>query len=320
MANSKHSRRGFITKAGMVGAGASIFAQPLGAQSGPGAAASASMSKGARFRASLAKGQPIVLPVVTSVLLARLTEMEGFQGAFMGGSGMAAHNALPNSSIQTITEVIDYLNHVTENTNIPIVADAENGGGSPMTTYRTVQKLERAGAAVIMIEDSVGPESSYGGKSGQITPHAVMVNRMKAALDARKDQSTMVMARINRLGKGVPEQEVLRLVADLDALGVDAFYVSGFTLDQQQNLKNRFKKPLMVGSSGPATDWHSKGVDMAYYHIDTIGLGAMHMALKEIKATGKFVEAAKMILSSDVSAKLIDQAVWLERAKRYGLA
>src|SRR5690606_2966414 len=156
----------------------------------------------------------------------------------------------------------------------------------------------------IMIEDSVGPESSYGGKAGQITPYNVMVNRMKAAVDARRDASTMIMARINRRGKGAPAEEGSRLVGDLSSAGVDAFYVSGFTLDQQQSLKNQFKKPLMIGSSGPASDWHSKGVDMAYYHIDTIGLGAMHMALKEIKATGRFVEAAKMILPPDVTAKL----------------
>jgi 2-methylisocitrate lyase-like PEP mutase family enzyme len=147
----------------------------------------------------------------------------------------------------------------------------------------------------------------------------VMINRIKAALDARKDPGTMIMARINRLGKGVPEAEVQRMVDELNALGCDSFYVSGFTPDQQLALKNRVKKPLMVGSSGPASDWHSKGVDMAYYHIDTIGLGAMYMALKEIKATGKFVETAKMVLPSDVSARIIDTAAWNERAKRYGL-
>ena len=99
------------------------------------------MSKGARFRAALATGQPLQLPVVESIMLTRLCEMEGFQGGFMGGSGMAARNALPNTSMQTIQEVIDYEIHVMSNTDLPIVADGENGGGSPLTTYRTVQQL-----------------------------------------------------------------------------------------------------------------------------------------------------------------------------------
>ena len=58
---------------------------------------------------------------------------------------------------------------------------------------------------------------------------------------------------------------------------------------------------------------------MAFYHIDTIGIGAMYMALKEIKATGKFVEAAKLQLPRDVAAQVIDQAGWLARAKKYGV-
>jgi hypothetical protein len=58
---------------------------------------------------------------------------------------------------------------------------------------------------------------------------------------------------------------------------------------------------------------------MAFYHIDNIGIGAMYMALKEIKATGKFTETAKMQLPRDVAAKVIDQAEWLARAKKYGV-
>ena len=111
-----------------------------------------------------------MLPVVESIMLARLCEIEGFQGGFMGGSGMAARNALPNTSVQTIQEVIDYEAQVMQGTNLPIVADGENGGGSPVVAYRTVQQLERAGAAVIMIEDSTGPESEFGGK-GEIWGH-----------------------------------------------------------------------------------------------------------------------------------------------------
>jgi 2-methylisocitrate lyase-like PEP mutase family enzyme len=86
-----------------------------------------------------------------------------FQGGFMGGGGMAARNALPNTSNQTSQEVIDYEAQVIQNTDWQIVADGKNGGGSPDITYRTVQQVERAGAAVIMIDDSMGAESEYGG-------------------------------------------------------------------------------------------------------------------------------------------------------------
>src|SRR6185436_20795027 len=145
----------------------------------------------------------------------------------------------------------------------------------------------------------------------------VMLGRIKAAVDARRDASVMIMARSDRPAKGHSEAETLELAAALSEAGADAFFVNGFTLDQQQRAKNALKKPLMIGSSGPAAEWHAKGVDMAFYHIDDIGIGAMYIALKEMKAkAGSFDEAAKLRLPRDVQAKLIDQADWLARAKR----
>jgi len=261
-----------------------------------------------------------MLPVVESIMLARLCELEGFRGGFMGGSGMAARNALPNTSIQTIQEVIDYEAQVIANTDLPIVADGENGGGSPVTTYRTVQRLERAGAAVIMLEDSTGPESEYGGKGVAMATREVMVGRIKAAVDARHDASVMIMARSDRPAKGYSEAETLELAAALSEAGADAFFINGFTLDQQQRAKSALEKPLMIGSSGLAAEWHAKGVDMAFYHIDDIGIGAMYIALKEMKAKGgPFDDAAKWRLPRDLSARLIDQEAWLARAKKYGV-
>jgi methylisocitrate lyase len=260
MSNEEQTRRGFLKGAGLLASGV------LGATVGPEAASAQTqgqtgttlMSKGARFRAALASGQPLMLPVVESIMLARLCEMEGFQGGFMGGSGMAARNALPNTSIQNIQEVIDYETQVMSNTDLPIVADGENGGGSPVTTYRTVQHLERGGAAVIMLEDSTGPESEYGGKRVAMAAKDVMVGRITAAVDARRDKNTMIMARCDRPAKGYSESETLDMLGALSEAGADAFFINGFSLDQQQRAKNALKKPLMIGSNGPAAEWHAK--------------------------------------------------------------
>ena len=322
MNDEQSSRRHFLAQTGLVAGalvGESVLPEASALQA-QGAPSGAAKSKGARFRASIAAGQPLILPVVESIMLARLCEIEGFQGGFMGGSGMAARNALPNTSIQTIREVIDYEAQVMLNTDLPIVADGENGGGSPVIAYRTVQQLERAGAAVIMLEDSTGPESEYGGKGVAMAPKEVMVGRIKAAVDARRDTSTMIMARCDRPAKGYSEAETLELLHALAEAGADAFFINGYTLDQQQRAKAELKKPLMIGSSGVAAEWHAKGVDMAFYHIDDIGIGAMYIALKEMKAKGgPFEDAAKWRLPRDVQAKLIEQPEWLARAKKYGV-
>jgi 2-methylisocitrate lyase-like PEP mutase family enzyme len=320
MSNDEQSRRDFLTTAGVLAG--SVVAQAVVSQSASAQerASSAPLSKGTRFRRALASGEPIMLPVVESIMLAKLCEIEGFLGGFMGGSGMAARNALPNTSIQTITEVIAYETQVLENTDLPIVADAENGGGSPVTAYRTVEQLERAGAAVVMLEDSTGPESEYGGKGVAMATKEVMVGRIKAAVDARRDASMMILARSDRPAKGYSEAETLDLLGALSEAGADAFFINGYTLDQQQRAKNALKKPLMIGSSGSAAEWHAKGVDMAFYHIDDIGIGAMYLALKEMKSKGgPFDEAAKLRLPGDVRAKLIDQDGWLSKARKYGV-
>ena len=88
--------------------GEAVLPATAEAQARPGGTPPATASKGARFRAAIAAGKPMMLPVVESIMLARLCEPEGFSGGFMGGSGMAARNALPNTSIQTVPEVIDY--------------------------------------------------------------------------------------------------------------------------------------------------------------------------------------------------------------------
>jgi len=322
MSIEDHGRRGFLKGAGIVAGGFlgdAVLPDAAAAQA-PATTTAATASKGARFRAALASGQPLMLPVVESIMLTRLCEIEGFSGGFMGGSGMAARNALPNTSVQSIQEVIDYEIQVMSNTDLPIVADGENGGGSPVTTYRTVQKLERGGAAVIMLEDSTGPESEYGGKGVAMASKEVMVGRIKAAVDARRDASVMILARSDRPAKGYSEAETLDLLAALSAAGADAFFINGFTLDQQQRAKSALKKPLMIGSSGLASEWHAKGVDMAFYHIDDIGIGAMYIALKEMKAKGgPFDEAAKWRLPRDLSSKLIEQETWVTRAKKYGV-
>jgi methylisocitrate lyase len=236
-----HSRRGFLVGAGLVAGGLvgdAVLPATAEAQGRAGGTSQAPATKGARFRAALAAGKPMMLPVVESIMLARLCELEGFSGGFMGGSGMAARNALPNTSIQTVQEVIDYEAQVIANTELPIVADGENGGGSPVTTYRTVQQLERAGAAVIMLEDSTGPESEYGGKGVAMATREVMLGRIKAAVDARRDASVMIMARSDRPAKGYSEAETLELAAALSEAGADAFFINGLTLDQQLRAKN----------------------------------------------------------------------------------
>jgi 2-methylisocitrate lyase-like PEP mutase family enzyme len=326
MTKTEQSRRGFIKGAGLAGAGlaaggvvgSTVFPQPTSAQSARAGGGAASMSKGARFRAAVANPAGLVMPVVNSVLMARLVEHEGFQGALLAPGGETALLGRPNGT-RTITEIIAYMNEVMENTNLPIMAYVNDGGGSPIMVYDTVQQLERGGAAVVTIEDTVDVGSYLNVKGAPLVSTEQMVNRIKAAVDARKDQSMMIMMRTALVAKGYEEQRALDLAAACVEAGADALNFQGFTLDQQLKAKNLLKKPMMMGSTIPPAEWKAKGIDMAYYHVENVGIGAIRVALQELKTTGVFTNAAKMQLPPELTATLIDSASWQARAKKYGV-
>ena len=206
MGDTKQSRRRFMKGAGLaVGSvlGATVVPEAGAAQGVQRSASQTPRTRAARFRAGVESPQGFVLPVVTGVMMARLCELEGFTGGFMGGSGFAAQYALPNFSLGTLTEVMNYMNQVIENTDLPILADAEDGGGSPVIVYRVVQGFERAGAACIMIEDAVDPRTHFNSKGAPVASAELMVNRVKAAVDARKDQDMMILVRSDAPAKGL---------------------------------------------------------------------------------------------------------------------
>jgi 2-methylisocitrate lyase-like PEP mutase family enzyme len=320
MARDSESRRRFIKGVGLAAGalGTGILPTPAAAQQG--ALAASSLSKAARFRAAMSDPQGFVLPCVNSVLMTRLCEMEGFKGGFIGGSAIAAQYGLPNNSLNTLTEVMEFMNQIIDNTDLPLLADAEDGG-SPVITYRIVQGFEKAGAACVMIEDAVDPRTHFNGKGAPLVSPEEMVGRVKASVDARKDKNLVIMVRSDAPAKGRPEQYTLDVLGKCAEAGADAFFISGFTLDQQQIAKNTLKKPLMIGGGANTTpaEWKAKGVDMAFYHIENSGLGMIYQAIKELKTTGKFVEASKMNLPNEISAKLVNSAEWQARAKKYGM-
>ena len=234
MRKAKQDRRGFLKGAGVMAGsvlGANILSQGAGAEAmqtsrGP---AARPTSKGAQFRALIARPDPLVMPVVQTILQARLAELEGFPAVFMGISGAAALHGVPNIGLATTTEALYYMAHVIAGTDLPVFAGTEMGVGSPLIVYRTVQDYERAGAAAVMVEDAISPISHIAGKGGPKATKAQMVDRIKAALDARKDPGLLILARTDAISQGYPMQEVMDLGAAVAEAGADAFLTKPFS-------------------------------------------------------------------------------------------
>jgi 2-methylisocitrate lyase-like PEP mutase family enzyme len=182
-----------------------------------------------------------------------------------------------------------------------------------------VQTLERAGAAVVMIEDAIGPASHFQGRGAPLATQDEMVQRVRAAVDARKDPDLVILVRSDAAAKGRPAQAVLDVAVACADAGADAFFFSGFSLAEQTKARDAVKRPLMIGGGPTMTpaQWQAAGVSMAFYHVENVALGAIHIALKELKATGKYETAAKMQLSSDMNARLVNSEAHTARARKY---
>lgn len=152
------------------------------------------------FRYRVEDQRLLVVPGVYDALTARLVKAAGFESAYLTGAGVSYTTlGQPDLGLISFKEMLDALDRITKSTDIPIIADADNGYGNALNIYRTVQMYERAGAYAIQIEDQVWPKKCGHMSDKQIIPMAEAVQHIQAAVDARRDEDTLIIARTDAL-------------------------------------------------------------------------------------------------------------------------
>lgn len=144
----------------------------------------------------LIRGAGLLVPGAANALAARVIESVGFRALEVTGAGIAnSYLGIPDVGLVTATELVNHVTAMRDAVNIPLLVDADTGFGNPLNVGRTVRQLERAGANVIQIEDQVAPKrcGHFDGKA--VVPKAEMVQKIKAAVDARHDHGMMILAR-----------------------------------------------------------------------------------------------------------------------------
>jgi len=148
------------------------------------------------LRARLESGEILVAPGAYDALTARLLEQAGFEAVYRGGyAASAAAFALPDLGITTLTDMVDHLRRMTNAISVPVIADADTGYGEVPQVVHTVRELEAAGAAAIQFEDQVFPKRCGHMEGKKVIPAEEMVVKLRAALDARRDPETVIIAR-----------------------------------------------------------------------------------------------------------------------------
>jgi len=318
MAQEKPGRRGFIKGAGLLTGGvlsSGFFPSSAVAQSGE--TTSAPASKSARLRSLLAKSELIVAPIVPDIVGARLCEALGFPAIEIGDSQPTSWYGLPGLGLVSYTEVLNFSIHIAGNTDIPVMVGMADGGGSPLTIYRATQELERGGVAAVAFEDATS--ETHFARQGTLVSASQFVDRIKAALDARKDPNLIVIARTDAVSQGYPMQEVLERGAACAEAGADMIYFSGMRVEDLPKARDTVKKPLFQQGNLTITPDQAKAakVSLITYHVDTVAHAALYQALAELKATGTFKNSANVQIPAEVRAKLIPNADYLARARKY---
>jgi len=194
---------------------------------------SASVPANAGLAARLARPEPLLCPGVYDAFSALLAEQAGFEALYLSGASIA-YTKLGRSDIglTTFTEVCDTLAHITERVRTPVIVDADTGFGNALNTQRTVAGLERAGAAMIQLEDQGFPKRCGHLDGKTVVPVAEMQGKLRAALDARRSADTLILARTDALAVEGWDAAMDRAEAYL-ACGVDALFIEALRTPEQ---------------------------------------------------------------------------------------
>jgi methylisocitrate lyase len=187
-------------------------------------------SAGARLRAALAAEKPLQVPGAVCAYHAILAERSGFKAIYLSGGGVAAGSlGIPDLGISNLDDVLTDVRRITDVCSLPLLVDVDTGfGASAFNVARTVRSMIKFGAAAIHIEDQVGAKRCGHRPGKSVVPKDEMVDRIKAAVDARTDPNFGIMARTDALAVEGLEAALDRACACVEA-GADMIFPEAMT-------------------------------------------------------------------------------------------
>jgi methylisocitrate lyase len=273
------------------------------------------------FRERLASNELLAFPGAFSPLSAKLIERKGFDGVYISGAALAADLALPDIGLTTLSEVSQRSAQIARVTDLPSLVDADTGFGEPMNVARTVQLLEDAGVAGLHIEDQVNPKRCGHLDGKQVVDELTAVQRISAAVAARRDSNLVIMARTDiRALEGV-DAAIDRSKALVDA-GADAIFPEAMLdLREFEAVRAALDVPLLAnmtefGKSELFTlrQLQDVGVNIVIFPVSLLRLsmGIAERGLDAIKEHGSLAGLTSEMQTRAQLYELLDYASYAE--------
>ncbi len=230
-------------------------------------------SAGLKFRQAVANNQPLKVVGAINAYAARMAKNVGHQAIYLSGGGVAANSlGMPDLGISSLEDVLIDVRRITDVCDLPLLIDVDTGWGGAFNIARTTRSVIKAGAAAMHIEDQVAQKRCGHRPNKEVVSQQEMVDRIKAAVDARTDEDFVIMARTDALAIEGEEAAIERAVACVEA-GADMIFPEAMkTLEQYKRFKDAVKVPILANITEfghtplfTSEELGAQGVDIVLY-------------------------------------------------------
>jgi len=205
------------------------------------------ISQGAKFRQALKDNNPLQIVGAINAYCAMLAQDAGHKAIYLSGGGVAnASYGLPDLGITSLNDVIADVERISNASEIPLLVDIDTGWGGAFNIARTIKAMEKAGAAAVHLEDQVAQKRCGHRPNKAIVSQSEMVDRVKAAVDARSDDDFFIMARTDALAVEGMDSAIERAIACVEA-GADAIFPEATNdLEQYRQFADAVNVPILA--------------------------------------------------------------------------
>jgi methylisocitrate lyase len=261
------------------------------------------MSQGKKFREAMTSEKPLQIPGTINAYTALMAESVGYKAIYLSGGGVAnASYGLPDLGMTSLNDVLEDVRRITAATNVPLLVDIDTGWGGAFNIARSIKDMTAAGAAAVHIEDQVAQKRCGHRPNKSIVSVAEMVDRIKAAVDAKTDLDFVVMARTDALAVDGMNAVVDRAGAFAEA-GADAIFAEAMT-------EISMYAPIVEAAGVPVLANLTEFGETPLYTADELAAVDIAMALYPLSAFRAMNKAAlnvyKAIRSEGTQRSVVD--------------
>lgn len=271
---------------------------------------------GRAFRDALASETPLQIVGAITAYAARMAEATGFRALYLSGGGVAANSlGIPDLGITTMEDVVTDARRIIEATSLPLLVDIDTGWGGAFNIARTIRSMIRTGVAAVHIEDQVSAKRCGHRPGKELVPTEEMVDRVKAAADAKIDPDFVLMARTDALAVEGFDSAIERSLAYVDA-GADMIFAEAMTdITMYEKFKRQVRVPILANlTEFGATPLYTRdelaqaGVDMILYCCSAYrAMNAAALTVYQaIRSDGTQTNVLKLMQTRDQLYEFID--------------